>query len=191
MSLEYRVSAGPARLRALALSVVLFAAACKAVDAPPEAGRTSQQIYHAVVVDKVSAADPSWAYLNPYFRAGFLRRLKELGSFAIVTEAMPAAPASDTLIANAVLTDVKKGDAIKRGLLGFGAGGEDVAAVLELRRNNGKPLGKLQIRKAYTGGGVATFVNSIDLEVLATQAGEQAAQALTDWSRGKRATASN
>jgi hypothetical protein len=190
MSLEFPVS-GPTRLRALALSVFLFAAACTAVDAPPEAGRKSQQIYHAVVVDKVSAADSSWAYLNPYFRAGFLRRLKELGSFAIVTETVPTAPASDTLIANAVLTDARKGDATKRELLGFGTGAENVTAVLELIGSNGKPLGKLQIRKAYTGSGVATFVNSIDLEVLATQAGEQAAQALTDWSRGKRATASN
>lgn len=50
---------------------------------------------------------------------------------------------------------------------------------------NGKALGRLQIRKAYSGGAGIGGAGFIDIQNLTTQVGEQAAQTLLDWSQGK------
>lgn len=179
-------------VRAIGLSIAFFGAACTTVTVTPETVQKSSQTYRVVVLDKDATTDPKLAYLDTYFREGFLRRLKELKSFEVVSDTIPGTTARNTLFVDGKVTEADKGDALLRGFVGFGAGREHVTALLELKGSDGKSLGQLEIRKAYSGGiGMGGFANIIDLESLTTQVGEQAAQTLTDWSQGKAVATAN
>jgi hypothetical protein len=171
--------------RVFAVALVMFAGACTTVTVTPEAAAPPNQAYHAVVVAISGAKTPQLEQLDPYFKEGLLRRLRELNAFNTILEA-PAAPTSpDTLLVSGTVTGADKGDEALRWLVGMGAGREHVTAELELRTSDGKSLGTLKIRKAYSGGMGIGGAGFIGMEGLTTQVGEQAAQTLMDWSRGK------
>jgi hypothetical protein len=182
--------------RALGATLLLLTAACTTVEVTPQALQVPTQTYRTVVFARVDAKDPAFAYVEPFFREGFVRRLNELKAFDSVSDvsasqaaAGPTSP--DAILVTATLTDVDKGDLALRIIIGMGAGRETVAAQLDIQGPDGKSLGHFETRKAYAGGygiGGGTF---IDIEDLTKQVGEQAAQSLVDWSRGKLAATAN
>jgi hypothetical protein len=182
-----------ARQRVLAATLLLLTAGCTTVQVTPQALQAPTQTYRTVVLARVDAKDPAFAYVEPFFRDGFVKRLNELKAFdsvsdASANQAAAGSPSPDAILVTATLTDVNKGDLALRIIIGMGAGRERVAAQLDIQGPDGKPLGRFEAAKAYAGGagiGGGTF---IDIEDLTKQVGEQAAQSLVDWSRGKLAS---
>ncbi len=174
-----------APLRSLAAASLLLASACTTVTVTPEAIAPPTQQYHTIIIGLLEAKNPDLGHLNSYFQEGLIRRLHELKAFDTITEAPGAPGAPNTLSVSGTVTEADHGDTALRMLVGFGAGREHVTADLELKDNTGKVLGHLQIRKAYSGGAGIGGAGFIDMEDLTKQVGEQAAQTLLDWSRGK------
>ena len=160
--------------------------ACTTVSVTPVSAPAPTQSYHAAVVQAADQQDPALKYYTTFFREGLVRRLRELNNLT-VSDATNGSATTDTIMVVGTVTEVDKGSQALRGFIGFGAGRAHVTATLDLQGNDGKPLGKLVIRKAYSGGaGMGGFGDLVDMEELAKQVGEQAAQSLTDWSLGKQ-----
>jgi hypothetical protein len=80
----------------------------------------------------------------------------------------------------ATLIEVDKGDVALRFFIGMGAGRERAGARLVIKNAGGDTLGTLDVHKAYSGGAGIGGASLIDIEDLAKQVGEQAAQSLVD-----------
>jgi|HubBroStandDraft_6_1064221.scaffolds.fasta_scaffold228721_2 hypothetical protein len=171
--------------RGLALALVIASSACTTVTVTPQATQPPPQTYHVVIIGKGDNPDPRTAYLDTYFREGLMRRLGELKAFDNVSQTPPATAAPDTLFVTGWVSEADKGDEALRFFVGMGAGREHVTGQLELKNSDGQSLGRLEIRKAYSGGMGMGGATVIDLEELSKQVGEQAAQTLFDWSKGK------
>lgn len=181
--------------RAFCAALLFAVSACTTATITPESAPpppTVAQTYRNVALGTVDATQPEFAYLVPFFREGFVRRLKELNAFDSVTDnpSTPPAPAPGTLVVTATLTDVDKGNVALRFFIGMGAGREHATTHLIVKSTDGNTLGAFDVRKAYSGGAGIGGVSFLDIDDLMTQVGEQAAQSLVDWSKGQL-TASN
>lgn len=185
MSRAFTAFSDAALRNVAAASLLLLASGCTTVTVTPEAIAPPKQQYHTVIIGLIEPKTSDLVYLNSYFREGLVRRLHELKAFDTIAEAPATAGATDALSVFGTVTEADRGDAALRFLVGFGAGREHVTADLELKDSKGNILGHLQIRKAYSGGAGIGGAGFIDMEDLTKQVGEQAAQTLLDWSRGK------
>ena len=178
--------------RALCAALLLSSAACTTVTITPEGATPAAAVmqgYRIVALGPVDTKQPEFAYLVPFFREGMVRRLNELKAFDQVIDNPSTPPGPGTLVVTATLTEVDKGDAALRFLIGMGVGREHATAHLTAM-GGGSTLGAFDVRKAYSGGAGIGGVSFLDIEDLTKQVGEQAAQSLVDWSQGKL-TASN
>jgi hypothetical protein len=174
--------------RPFCAALLLLSAACTTVTITPQTTNPPPAIaqnYHAVALGAVDVKEQQFAYLVPFFREGFVRRLNELKAFDTVSDNPPTPPGPGTLVITATLTDVDKGDAALRFLIGMGAGREHAAAFVTAKSADAITLGSFEVRKAYSGGAGIGGATLIDIEDLVKQVGEQAAQSLVDWSQGK------
>jgi hypothetical protein len=174
--------------RVLCAAALLSAAACTTVTVTPQGAMPAapvMQTYRAVAVGAIDVKQPEFAYLGPSFREGLVRRLNELKAFDTVIDNPATPPAPGTLMVTATVTEVDKGDAVLRFMIGMGAGSEHVAAAIAIKGNDGIALGAFDVRKGYAGGAGIGGASFIDIEDLVKQVGEQAAQSLVDWSQGK------
>lgn len=185
--MSFRANSG--LVRALAAAMLIAASACTTVTVTPEAAAPPPHLYQTVVVSVQQPQNASVGDFSPFFREGLLQRLRELKAFDNIVEAPNAPSGPDALYVTATLTEVDKGNEAVRWLVGFGAGREHASATLALKSSDGKSLGQLEIRKAYSGGAGIGGAGFITIEDLTKQVGEQAAQTLLDWSRGKNVTA--
>ena len=171
--------------RLLAIALALAGAACTTVTITPQSMTAPTQTYRTVVLTGAETQNPDFVYLVKPFREGFLRRSTELKGFDTVVDLAPNPLPPDAILVSVVITDADKGNEALRLFVGMGAGREHVTAQLKIADAVGKPVGQFEARKAYSGGLGIGGAGFIDLESLTTQVGEQAAQSLLDWSKGK------
>ena len=164
---------------------VLLAAGCTTVTVTPESAQAPTKTYGAADLTAVKVTDAKFAYLGPFFQKAFVRRLNELSAFSNVNDGPVDPNATKTIFVTATLTNVDKGNAALRMLVGMGAGREHVTAEVQLTDASGKSIGEFKVRKAYSGGAGIGGVGFLDIEDLTQQVGEQCAQSLVDWSHGK------
>lgn len=177
------------RKLAILLTAILMAG-CTTVTVTPESAQAPTQTYTSVVLTKVKASNAAFDYLGPYFSKGFIRRLGQLNAFQNISEGTIDPKATETIVVSPTLTDVDKGNVALRLFIGMGAGREHVTAQVQLADASGNSIGEFKVRKAYSGGAGIGGASFIDIESLTTQVGEQCAQSLVDWSRGKVVTSS-
>jgi hypothetical protein len=152
---------------------------------------TDLQSFHVVSVGAVDASDPQFAYLGAPFRQAFADKLRELRAFDTVNDNPATPPDPGAFVVTATLTEIGKGNAAVRLLIGFGAGHEYVTAHLVIKNADGNTVGAFDVHKVYAGGvgiGGASFV---DIDDLVKKVGAQSAVSLVDWSRGKLTAAAN
>jgi hypothetical protein len=174
------------RSRELAIALLLVISACTTVTVTPKETQAPTHTYREVVIGKIDNPNPANGYLDSYFREGLIRRLGELKAFDSVSDTPRDSASPDTLFVTAWVSEADKGDEALRLFVGMGAGREHVTAQLDLKDSDGKSLGHLEIRKAYSGGAGLGGAGFIDVQDLTKQVGEQAAQTLFDWSQGKQ-----
>jgi len=163
----------------------LFAAGCTTVTVTPQSAQAPSETYGAVDLTSVKVDAVEFGYLGPFFQKAFIRRLDELKAFSNVSDGPVDPNATKTIFVTVKLTNVDKGSAALRMLVGMGAGREHVTAEVKLTDASGKSIGEFKVRKAYSGGyGIGGF-GFLDIEDLTQQVGEQCAQSLVDWSQGK------
>ena len=170
------------------LLAALMAAGCTTVTVTPESAQAPTHSYGSVDLTAVKVSDAKFAYLGPFFKEAFIRRLGELNAFSKVSDGPVDPNVHQIVYVDATLTKVDKGNAALRWLVGMGAGREHVTAQVQLTDANGKAIGEFKVRKAYSGGYGIGGAGFLDIEDLTQQVGEQCAQTLVDWSQGKITT---
>ena len=166
----------------------LLAAGCTTVTVTPQLAQAPAQTYGAVDLTSVTVDASEFSYLGPFFQKAFVRRLDELKAFSNVSDGQADPNATKTIFVTATLTNVDKGSAALRFLVGMGAGREHVTAEIKLTDASGTAIGEFKVRKAYSGGVGIGGGGFLDIEDLTQQVGEQCAQSLVDWSQGKVTT---
>lgn len=172
-------------ISAIAAGLALFVSACTTDTITPQMTQAPPQTYHTVALGPVDVKAQEFAYIGPFFRKAFIQKLGELKAFALVSEATPDPKAAEQVVVSVTITEVDKGSAVARMLVGFGAGREHVTAQVRLTSPDGKLVGQFESRKAYSGGLGIGGAGFIDIEDLTQKLGEQCAQSVVDWSKGK------
>jgi hypothetical protein len=145
----------------------------------PDAGKT----YNAVVVGQISGSDELWHGYTIEIQRELAVELNASKAFSQVLDSMPTAPPPDALMVSGRITEVEKGSAAARWIVGFGAGRAHMTAEFELKDASGNQLGTYSVRKTYAGGAGIGGAGFLDMDDLAKKLGTAAADSLADWTK--------
>lgn len=179
-------------LRGLLTGAVLaLVAGCTTTTITPEYSKPPENKFDVAAVGEVTAADKLWDGLVPYFRRGFRDQLSKDKTFTSVSEDAPAAPlAPSTLIISGTITEIDRGSAAARFIIGFGAGRAIARGTFEIHDASGLTLAKFESRKSYSGGAGIGGADMVSMEELVQQLGAETANVVTRWTKGQRLDAS-
>lgn len=104
-------------------------------------------------------------------------------AFSQVLDPAPTPIPADTLVISGHITEVEKGSAAARWIIGFGAGRAHLTAEFELNDASGKQLGTYSVRKTYSGGAGIGGAGLLDMDDLAQKLGKEAADSLASWAK--------
>lgn len=167
--------------------MVLTAAGCTFASVKPDITSGPPPIRpKTLLVGDLRVADSLWDPYKPHFVRGLTEWLKKNGGFEnVVTEAGTPAPANSIVLVGTI-TDVDKGSAVARVLVGMGAGQAKAKGDFEIRDGSGAVLVKFTARESYLGGLGMGGMGLLDMEDLVTKLGERVAKTTDQWLRGEK-----
>ncbi|HKF74234.1 MAG TPA: DUF4410 domain-containing protein [Stellaceae bacterium] len=179
--------------RALALGcLATLVAACTTTTITPQYANPPERKYDMAAVGEVTATDKLWDGLIPYFRRGFRDQLSKDNSVASVSEDPPAAPVgASMLVVVGTITEIDRGNAAARFIIGLGAGRAIARGMFEIRDGDGTVLAKFESRKAYSGGAGIGGADMVSMEELVQQLGAETANVVARWMKGQRLDATS
>ena len=164
------------------LLVLPWLAGCTSTAVQPELFRQPAGAYHAIAVGPVTAVDEDLGHTAAVLaRRGLLAELVKSRQFSDVLDAAPNPPQPGTLLTSGRITMIEKGDFALRLIIGFGAGRSRMAGEFKLSEAGGAPLAQFAVSKEYAGGAGLGGGDLVDMDTLATQLGEAAADAIVTW----------
>jgi len=168
------------------LLLVGATAGCTFKQVSPEVLKAPPQKYPLLVVGDITCGDPLWEPLVPHFRRGLVTRLKEQKAFDEVMDSAPTPLPEGALYFSGKISEVEKGSAALRWIVGFGAGKAHVSGSFELHDAGGQSLAKLTASESYLGGAGLGGAGYLDMEDLMGRFGESTADRIVKWSRGEK-----
>ncbi len=173
---------------ALVLPIILAGGlvGCTVKQIKPEVLVPSAQKYSAVAIGDIGTEDKLWEYLVPHFRRGLIQRLSEKQAFEAIFDPAPPQMAETAVLFTGKFTNIDKGNAALRWIVGFGAGKAQVEGVFELRDPRGGTLAKLAASESYLGGAGIGGAGYLDMEDLMRRFGETMGDRIIQWSRGEK-----
>ena len=174
--------------RGLVLGAALaFIWGCTTTTITAQLANPPENKYDMAAVGEVAATDKLWDGLIPYFRRGFRDQLSKDNAFTSVSEDPPTAPvAASTLIVVGTITEIDRGNAAARFIVGFGAGRAIARGTFEIHDANGVTLAKFESRKSYSGGAGIGGMDMVSMEELVQQLGAETANVVARWTKGQR-----
>ncbi len=181
----------PAQLVVLCFAMLVALGACTATTVTPEFVQPSETKVERVAIGEIEAEDELWQLYISHFRVGLASKLR--GSHAFlevlddveVTEDGKAELPSDAVLITGTLTEMDKGNAAARWIIGFGAGRAKARGRFQISDTQGEALARFQTWKAYSGGAGIGGASFVSMEDLAQELGEETAASVIRWSRGK------
>lgn len=167
--------------------LILTAAGCTFAAVKPEIASGPPPVRpKTFVVGEVRVADSLWEPYKPHFVRGVTEWLKKNAGFEnVVTE--PGAPApANSIVLVGTITEVEKGSAVARLLVGMGAGQAKARGDFEIRDPNGAVLVKFAARESYLGGLGMGGAGLLDMDDLVSKLGERVAKTTDRWLRGEK-----
>jgi len=171
--------------RAVLVMALGLLQACTTSTVTPQLTTTPTERFQAVAIGDITAKDALWSGLIPHMRRGLADRLRQSKAFASVLDPAPDPLPPGTLLVSGDVTEVDKGDAALRWIVGFGAGRQRAAANIALTDAAGTAVAKFESRKAYSGGAGIGGAGFVDMEDLLRELGEETADSVIRWSQGK------
>jgi uncharacterized protein DUF4410 len=176
----------------LAGAVVMLICACTTTTISPQFANAPGKQFDAAAVGDITATDKLWDGLIPYFRRGFRDQLSKDKSFASVSEDPPTAPiAASMLVVSGTITEIDRGSAAARFIIGFGAGRAIARGTFEIHDADGQVLARFESRKSYSGGAGIGGADMVSMEGLVQQLGAETANVVTRWRKGQRLDATS
>jgi hypothetical protein len=111
---------------------------------------------------------------------------KKNGGIETVLTAPDATPPGNSVVVVGTITEIDKGSAALRVLVGMGAGQAKAKGEFELRRPDGMTLTKFTARRSYLGGVGIGGAGLLDMEQLVGRLGETIAETTSKWLRGEK-----
>jgi Domain of unknown function (DUF4410) len=175
-------------LRGLLVGAALaFVWGCTTTTITPEYSNRPENTYDMAAVGEIATSDKLWDGMIPYFRRGFRDQLSQDKAFASVSENAPTAPvAASTLVISGTITEIDRGSAAARFIIGFGAGRAIARGTFEIHDANGVMLAKFESRKSYSGGAGIGGMDMVSMEDLVQQLGAETAKVVARWTKGQK-----
>lgn len=150
---------------------------------PNVAHQDAVRKYSTVAIGDMTASDELWhSYAIEVHRA-LASELAESKSFSQVQDPASAPLSVDVLVISGRITDVDKGSAAARWIVGFGAGRAHMTAEFELKDGGGNHVGNYSVRKTYAGGAGIGGAGFLDMDDLAEKLGKAAGESLANWAK--------
>lgn len=139
--------------------------------------------YSTVAIGDITASDELWHSYAIEIHRALATELAESKSFSQVQDPAPAPLSIDALVISGHITDVDKGSAAARWIVGFGAGRAHMTAEFELKDGGGNHIGTYSVRKTYAGGAGIGGAGLLDMDDIAEKLGKAAAESLANWAK--------
>ncbi len=166
----------------LTVAIALFGCTGTTVR-PTMTHQDAPKTFSAVAVAEVAGSDELWHNYTVEIRRELTAELIASKAFSQVLDPVPTPLPADALVISGHITEVHKGSAAARWLVGMGAGRAYLTAEFELKDASGKQLGTYSVRKTYAGGAGIGGAGFIDMDDLAKKLGKDAADSLADWAK--------
>ena len=139
--------------------------------------------YSTVVIGDVAAPDELWHAYAVEVRRELATQLIAAKAFSQVLDPAPATLPADAVLISGRITEVEKGSAAARWIVGFGAGRAHITGEFQLRDNTGAQIGTYSVRKTYAGGAGIGGAGFLDMDDLAKKLGDASADSLDGWEK--------
>ena len=127
-------------------------AACTFAKIKPEINIAPTKAYTILAVGDISTNDKLREHLVPHFRKALVQRLIMKKAFPTVLESPPETLGDSAVLFSGRLTQVNKGNAALRWLVGFGAGRASVNGVFQIQDSEDRKLAEFAGSEIYAGG---------------------------------------
>ncbi|HTY93546.1 MAG TPA: DUF4410 domain-containing protein [Steroidobacteraceae bacterium] len=142
--------------------------------------------YNTVVVGDIAATDELWHGYAVEVRRELASQLIAARAFSQVLDQSPATLPADAVLISGRITEVDKGSAAARWIVGFGAGRAHISAEFQLKDTTGAQIGTYSVRKTYAGGAGIGGAGLLDMDDLAKKLGDASAESLNQWEKTGR-----
>ncbi len=174
------------RSSSLALvATLMLVGACTTTTVTPELVTKPTKVYDTVVVGDVEIEGELSHHLLPHFRTGLVRQLKEEQAFKIVLNPAPNPIPKSAILVTGRITEIDKGSAAARFLIGFGAGRAKARGTFAIHDASKRTLAKFQTWESYSGGAGIGGWDMVQMEELLERLGKETAKSVVRWSQGK------
>ncbi len=137
-----------------------------------------------LAIEPLRFPDRLWEPLGGHFERGLTERLAEERAFAEILSPAPQVLGPSAVLLRGTITEVDKGNAALRWLVGFGAGKQKLAGNFLLLDPAGKTLAEFDAEESYMGGAGIGGISFLDMEDLMQKFGRHVADRVIRWSRG-------
>ena len=147
---------------------------------------TSQAVtktYSTVAVGDIFAPDELWHNYAVEARRELANQLVAAKAFSQVLDPAPTPLAGEAVLISGRITEVEKGSAAARWIVGFGAGRAHITGEFQLKDATGNQIGTYSVRKTYAGGAGIGGAGFLDMDDLAQKLGQAAGDSLADWAK--------
>jgi len=170
--------------RTFSLLTLLLLIGCTTTTVQPQLLQQPAAAYRVIAVGAVSASDEDLGHTAAVLaRRSLLAELIKSQQFVEVLNLVPNPPQPGTLLTSGKVTEIDKGSTALRFLIGFGAGRARLAGDFKLSDTGGSTLAQFSVSKEYSGGAGMRGADLVDMDALATQLGEAAANAIVNWAQ--------
>jgi uncharacterized protein DUF4410 len=170
--------------RTFPVLTLLLLIGCTTTTVQPQLLRQPATAYRVIAVGSVSAADEDLGHTAAVFaRRGLVAELIKSQQFAEVLDSAANPPQPGSLLTSGKVTEIDKGSTALRFLIGFGAGRSRMAGEFKLADASGATLAQFSVSKEYSGGAGIGGADLVDMDTLATQLGEAAADSIVKWNQ--------
>ncbi len=138
----------------------------------------------ALAFEPLRFQDRLWEPLGPHFERGLRERLLEERAFAEILSPPPQPLGPSAVLFSGTITEVDKGNAALRWLVGFGAGKQKVTGTFRLLDPEGRTLAEFDAEESYMGGAGIGGIGLLDMEDLMRRFGGHVADRVIRWSQG-------
>ena len=182
-----------ARISVLCFAVAMLTvlSACTATTVTPEFVQPTETKVERVAIGEITVENELWELYVPHFRRSLAFKLRESQAFLEVVDVVEMAeddvPAltADAVLISGRLTEIDKGNAAARWIIGFGAGRAKARGSFQISDAEGDTMVSFQTWKAYSGGAGIGGAGFVDMGDLVQQLGEETAASIIRWTRGE------
>lgn len=166
---------------AFVASACTFAGVKPELAAPPPATPPK-----TLVIGEVKMTDALWEPHRLQFRRSIEEWFKRNGGFESVLAERPAQVPADSIVLLSSITEVDKGSAALRWIVGMGAGQAKVKGDFEIQSPAGATLAKFSAQESYLGGAGIGGAGFLDMDDLFRRFAETVAETTRKWARGEK-----